>query len=106
MEKNLEQTLVVKVGDPIYTPLSSYHPEKNNGAVIITGVAEIIEKDSGEIVIIDSDGDKLRTEWIGVSIFFSIEAMNHTFEKIEQKYGKRCTNSHLCKYYSSCVRQR
>lgn len=89
MEKNLEQTLVVKVGDSIYTPLSSYHPEKNNGAVMITGVAEIIEKDSGEIVIIDSDGNKLQTELIGVEIFFSIEAMNRAFEKNEQKYGKK-----------------
>lgn len=106
MKKNLEQTFAIKVGDSLYTPLSTYHPAKNNSAVIITGVAEIIEDDDGRIAIIDTDGDTLRPEWLGVSFFLSIETMNFALEKIEEKYGKRCTNSHICKNYNPCTKQR
>lgn len=105
MKKNLEQASVIKVGDSLYTPLREYHPKKNNGAVIITEVAEIIE-DDGRIIIIDTDGDTLRPEWLGVSFFLLAETMDFAFEKNEEKYKKRCVNSHLCKYYSPCSKQR
>lgn len=106
MKKNLKQVSVIKLGDSLYTPLSTYRPEKNNGAVIITQVEEINEEDDGRIAIIDSDGDIIRPEWFGVSYFLSIEAMNIAFKKNEEKYGKRCTNSHICKHYSPCVKWR
>ena len=106
MKKNLEQAFVIKVGDSLYTPLSTYHPVKNDSAVIITAVEKIIEEDDGRIAIIDTDGDTLRPEWLGISFFLSIEDMNFVFEKIEEKYGKRCTNSHACKNYSPCSKQR
>lgn len=105
MKKKLEQAAFVRVGDKIYTPLSTYHPEKNNEAVYITEVEEIYEED-GEIYIIDSDGDKLYEEWLGATFFLSVETMNYVFFRNEERYGKRCTNSRTCNYYSPCARQR
>lgn len=91
MKKKLEQAALIRVGDKIYTPSATYHPVKNNEAVYITEVAEIYD-DDGEIIIVDSDGDELYEEWLGVAFFLSLETMNYVFLRNEAKYGKRCTN--------------
>lgn len=86
MKKNLEQVSVIKVGDTLYTPLSTYTPD-NNAAVIFTSVEEIYEE-NGEVFIMDSDGDILKPEWLGVSFFLSQETMKFWYEQTEKKFGK------------------
>lgn len=84
MKKNLEQAFIIKVGDALYTPTGSYSTT-NKGEFIITTVEKIIEE-NGIVVIIDSDGDTLKPEWLGVSFFLSEDDMKWWCEKMEEKF--------------------
>ena len=85
MKQLLEQAVVMKVGDTIYTPFEDYSNE--NESLCITTIESIYEKD-GEIYIVDSDGDRLKSKWLGISFFLSKEDIKYWYDTMKSKFER------------------
>ena len=78
MKKELSQVNEIKIGIELFSPCQRYDPVNCPNDYIVTTVEEIYEK-NGSIIIVDSDGDLLRFDWVGKNFFLSKKAMVDRF---------------------------
>lgn len=73
-----------------YTWFAKYNhtnDEYYNESLCITTIESIYEKD-GEIYIVDSDGDRLKSKWLGISFFLSKEDVKHWYNTIKNRFER------------------